>query len=128
MGQVYLLHFDKPYKHAHHYIGWAKKKAVDRIDEHRSGSGARLMTVLKNNGIGFQIAKIWKDKQKAFERQLKNKGGAKRICPICKEQQRLQRKLLEEVKESFSDAIKKLERTQKKETKNFNVLSLCHGN
>jgi site-specific DNA-cytosine methylase len=24
IGTVYLLHFDRPYKHARHYLGWAE--------------------------------------------------------------------------------------------------------
>ena len=26
-GTVYLLHFDQPYKHARHYVGWAQRQA-----------------------------------------------------------------------------------------------------
>lgn len=84
LGIVYLLHFDKPYKHAKHYIGFTKEKDYEiRLEEHRNGTGAKLMTVIKNNNIGFTVAKIWEKVDRHFERKLKNKGGASRICPIC---------------------------------------------
>lgn len=83
MGCVYLLHFDKPYKHAMHYIGWAEN-LDKRIAHHRNGTGARLMQVLKAAGIGFSIAHVWPDQDKTFERKLKNRGSAKRFCPCCK--------------------------------------------
>lgn len=83
MRGVYLLHFDQPYKHARHYIGYAKD--IDaRIELHRQGQAARLTQVLKQNGITFIVARIWKNETRGFERILKNRGGAARICPICR--------------------------------------------
>lgn len=81
---VYLLHFDRPYKHARHYIGYAKNWRV-RVEQHRKGQGARLMTVIKEAGIGFVVAKTWSKGTRKFERQLKKRGGASRHCPICKQ-------------------------------------------
>lgn len=63
-GTVYLLHFDRPYKHARHYLGWAKDLDA-RLEHHRAGTGARLLAVLKEHGIGFVLA------------------GASRCCPVC---------------------------------------------
>lgn len=84
-GIVYLLHFDKPYKHAKHYIGFTKLNDYEiRIKDHRDGKGARLMTIIRNNNIGFTVSKIWKNVDRKFERSLKKQGGASRICPICK--------------------------------------------
>ena len=31
VGTVYLLHFDKPFSHAQHYLGWGKGNAVKRL-------------------------------------------------------------------------------------------------
>jgi len=81
LGEIYLLHFDRPYKHARHYMGWALI-AADRIAEHRNGNGSNLMAVLKTIGIGFQIAWI-KPGTRLDERKLKNRGGSARQCPIC---------------------------------------------
>lgn len=81
---VYLLHFDRPYKHARHYIGYARDSIKRHVEQHRLGRGARLMTVIKEAGIGFVVAKTWSKGTRKFERQLKNNGSAVRICPICK--------------------------------------------
>jgi len=81
---VYLLHFDRPYKHAKHYTGYSKHPKI-RIDLHRRGIGANLMNVIFEAGIGFQVAKIWyRGGTRKMERRLKNSGGASRYCPICK--------------------------------------------
>lgn len=82
-GTVYLLHFDAPYKHARHYLGWAAAGHLDsRIAAHRAGHGARLMAVVKAAGIGFTLARTWPG-TRARERQLKTRGGASRACPLC---------------------------------------------
>lgn len=83
MRGVYLLHFETPYKHAKHYVGYSKD--IDaRIELHRQGQAARLTQVIKAAGISFVEAKRWRNKSQAFERSLKNRGGASRYCPICR--------------------------------------------
>ncbi|RVX43346.1 hypothetical protein EDD27_6027 [Nonomuraea polychroma] len=81
-GTVYLLHFDRPYKHARHYIGWTPGDLNRRLHQHRNGSGARLMEVVTAAGIGFVVARIW-DGGRNLERSLKRRGGASRSCPLC---------------------------------------------
>ncbi len=84
-GTVYLLHFDSPISSHHtaqHYIGWARNLA-GRIEHHRSGTGARLTQVASERGIGFQIARTWEGVDRTFERKLKDRHGAPRMCPIC---------------------------------------------
>jgi hypothetical protein len=84
MGVVYLIHFDQPYKHARHYWGWALRMEA-RQRHHREGNGARLLAVILEAGIGWEVALVIPgDKNK--ERQMKNRGGATRLCPICKEE------------------------------------------
>ncbi|MEV6100668.1 hypothetical protein [Nocardia sp. NPDC051981] len=80
-GTVYLLHFERPYRHARHYTGWTSD-LDHRLAEHRAGRGARLLEVLRNNGIGWELARTW-DGTRARERQLKREGGASRRCPKC---------------------------------------------
>lgn len=81
---VYLLHFDQPLAHARHYIGYADD--VDRrVEEHRSGRGARLTTVIREAGIGFVLARVWKQGDRTFERLLKRRKNAPRLCPVCRE-------------------------------------------
>lgn len=80
-GTVYLLHFDQPYKHARHYIGWTED-LLARLDQHARGCGARLMTVISRAGIGFTLARVCEG-TRATERAIKNCGGAVRYCPLC---------------------------------------------
>lgn len=86
MGYVYLLHFDKPYKHAKHYIGYAEDDVDGRIERHRKGTGSKLISVIVKEGIDFTLAKVWENVDRNFERRLKNRGGASKTCPICKGQ------------------------------------------
>lgn len=81
IGTVYLLHFDKPYKHARHYIGWAKD-LDERLAQHLTGHGARLLEVVTSAGITWTLARTWKGTRNR-ERQLKRQGGASRRCPMC---------------------------------------------
>jgi hypothetical protein len=82
-GVVYLLHFDRPYKHARHYLGWTAAGHLDsRIAAHRSGQAARLMAVVEAAGIGFELARTWPG-GRTRERQIKRQGGASRCCPMC---------------------------------------------
>lgn len=80
-GTVYLLHFDRPYKHARHYIGWAKNLDA-RLAEHARGHGARLLAVAAAAGITWRLARTWPG-NRARERQIKRQGGASRRCPLC---------------------------------------------
>lgn len=84
MTGVYLIHFETPYKHAQHYVGFAKDIAK-RLAKHKSGSGARLIQVAQDNGIEWHLARIWKEATRTDERKLKNRGSAKRYCPICQQ-------------------------------------------
>ena len=81
VGTVYLLHFDQPYRHARHYLGWALDLAA-RLAEHARGQGARLLAVVRDAGIGWTLARTWPG-TRTRERQLKNQGGASRRCPLC---------------------------------------------
>jgi predicted GIY-YIG superfamily endonuclease len=77
---VYLLHFDQPYKHARHYIGYTDDLNA-RLERHRAGTGARLLEVIAGAKIGFQLAATWEG-DRHLERRLHKRGGS-RICPIC---------------------------------------------
>jgi predicted GIY-YIG superfamily endonuclease len=82
---VYIIHFDQPYKHARHYIGYANN-IEKRINHHRAGTGANLLRVINTAGITWRIAQIWDGKDRAFERHLKNQKHSARYCPICKQE------------------------------------------
>ena len=80
-GVVYLLHFVRPYAHARHYTGWTADLAA-RLAEHAAGRSARLLAVVVDAGIGWQLARTW-DGSRRLERALKRQGGASRRCPLC---------------------------------------------
>lgn len=82
LGSVYLIHFDRPYRHAKHYTGWALD-LESRLALHAAGQGARLLAVIRDAGIGWQVARTWENVDRHFERSLKNQGGASRRCPLC---------------------------------------------
>jgi predicted GIY-YIG superfamily endonuclease len=84
---VYLLHFDQPIGDLHnprgfasHYTGWTLDLPARLID-HAQGRGARLMQVVGELGIGWQLARIWTG-TRARERSLKQRGATRR-CPVC---------------------------------------------
>ena len=80
-GTVYLIHFNTPYKHARHYLGYTRD--LDRrITDHLCGMGARLMEVITTAGIEWKVVRTWKGDRNR-ERQLKNRKEAPALCPIC---------------------------------------------
>jgi hypothetical protein len=89
-GTVYLLHLDQPLEHARHYRGWALDME-SRQRHNAAGTGARMLAVAKARGITWQLAAS-EPGDKNRERQLKNRGGAVRLCPICREKNESQGK------------------------------------
>ncbi len=81
---VYLIHFDQPYKHARHYLGYASDVSA-RLQLHASGQGARLMQVIVEAGITWRLARTWSG-GRDFERKLKSRKKASELCPFCKEE------------------------------------------
>lgn len=83
---VYLIHFERPYpsgRRPRHYIGFAVDLDA-RLAVHRAGRGARLLAVLRENGIGWRVARVWPDGDRGLERRLKNWKKARRLCPACR--------------------------------------------
>jgi predicted GIY-YIG superfamily endonuclease len=85
-GTVYLLHFERPYRHARHYTGWTRDLDA-RLKLHQRGAGARLLEVVAGAGISWTLARTWEG-DRTRERQLKRQGGASRRCPICQAKDR----------------------------------------
>jgi hypothetical protein len=88
VGVIYLLHFDQPIGDlrnprgfASHYTGWTLDLPA-RLVDHAAGRGARLLQVVGELGIGWQLARIWTG-TRARERSLKQSGAARR-CPVCR--------------------------------------------
>lgn len=83
MATVYLIHFEKPYGHARHYIGVTRGDLASRIKRHRASSGANLTRVVVQAGIRIWLARAWHDAPRSWERTLKRMGGAPQLCPHC---------------------------------------------
>lgn len=82
---VYLIHFDRPYHHCRHYIGYCDDGHLEaRLARHKSGDGAKLLRVVTQAGIDIEVARTWPDGDRALERRLKNQKKASRLCPICR--------------------------------------------
>ncbi len=81
VGTIYLLHFEQPYQHARHYLGWAENLDA-RLADHAAGRGARLLAVVQSAGIEWRLARTWEG-TRARERQIKRMGGLSRSCPLC---------------------------------------------
>jgi hypothetical protein len=89
VGLVYQVHFDSPIGDtsnprgfALHYTGWTLNLPT-RLGEHAAGRGARLMQVVAEQGIGWQVTRMWIG-SRGRERSLKRQGGAARRCPVCR--------------------------------------------
>jgi predicted GIY-YIG superfamily endonuclease len=78
---VYLIHFNKAYRHARHYIGFTTN-LDKRITDHLCGMGARLMEVITNAGIEWRVARTWRGDRR-LERRLKDWHNAALLCPLC---------------------------------------------
>jgi predicted GIY-YIG superfamily endonuclease len=80
---VYLIHFDKPYKHARHYLGWTDNLET-RLNEHINGNGSRLLQVISAADITWTLARVWTNAPRGFEMHLKrNHKDSKSLCPQC---------------------------------------------
>lgn len=81
---VYLIHFETPFHHCQHYIGYsADDKFEQRIDCHKKNKGSRLIRAVNLAGINWIVARMWPNKDGNFERSLKNQKNAKKLCPTC---------------------------------------------
>jgi len=83
-GTVYLIHFDEPFKHARHYIGWSSR-LEQRLEHHRNGTGSRLMAAVSAAGIGWSVVRTWSGTRE-LERRFHNRHGASGLCPTCREE------------------------------------------
>lgn len=81
-GTVYLLHFSKPFKHAKHYLGFTFN-LDKRLKDHGNGQGARLIEIILQNGLSFELVRTWEG-DRNFERKLKKRKNSPALCPICR--------------------------------------------
>jgi predicted GIY-YIG superfamily endonuclease len=84
---IYIIHFEKPYYHARHYVGYCKEGLLDqRLAQHRAGTGARLMWAVEEAGLDWTVA-LTHPGDRHFERTLKRAKNTPRFCPICSPRQ-----------------------------------------
>lgn len=83
-GVVYLIHFDRPFGHAQHYIGLASD-FEKRMERHKQGRGSNLIRVIQNAGIGWHVVRIWEAgvNAPAVEKELKAYHNSRHLCPEC---------------------------------------------
>lgn len=83
---VYLLHFDRPFRHARHYLGSAAD-LVQRLHDHQFGGGANIVRRAAEDGVRWQLVRTWtcrttKEARK-LEADFKRAQHNTRLCPIC---------------------------------------------
>jgi len=83
-GDVYIVHFDIPYKGCRHYIGFTQLGIIERLKRHKQGNGAKLLNALNKAGINYDVSNTFFNVSQAFERHLKRQKNSKRFCPLCK--------------------------------------------
>lgn len=83
IGSAYLIHLDRPIGHAQHYSGFAVDLPA-RLRHHKDGTGARLLAVARERGIGWSLARVWERVTPRQEQRIKHrKGSIRALCPIC---------------------------------------------
>lgn len=91
-GQVYILHFKRPYwTNCRHYVGYTKIGVGQRIAKHRNGTGSLLVNYAYNKkDIDFELGLIIDcvdvPQARRLEIQLKREGHLSRHCEICRKE------------------------------------------
>lgn len=88
-GSVYLLCIEAPGLHvtgnryARHYLGWTEGAVADRVATHLAGQGSPLIKAALARGLAVELVREWHGVDRHFERRLKNRREAPRLCPTC---------------------------------------------
>lgn len=95
IGWVYLWHFSRPLGNlanrraqAQHYVGYADDADGDatelerRAAQHLAGQGAKITRAAIGQGIELTLVMAWRAPL-SFEKQIKRRKEAPRLCPIC---------------------------------------------
>lgn len=88
-GTVYLLCFGEGGLHvtggryARHYIGWTEGPVGLRVNAHMTGSGSPLVRAAVAAGCAVELVRVWENADRHFERALKRRKEAPRLCPVC---------------------------------------------
>lgn len=97
MEHCYLLHFSEKIGRAGHYLG-TSKQLEKSLQLHKSGqSKARLIEAAIDQGITFQLVRVWEGGHET-ERRLKARKNAPTLCPVCNLDIKLDRKEKQRIK------------------------------
>lgn len=81
---IYILCFERPFKHARHYVGFTKRNDVaERVEQHLKGQGSPLLRAVVAAGIPVVLATSFEG-TRDDERTLKNCKNAAFFCPRCR--------------------------------------------
>ena len=83
MGVIYLLHFERSYHHARHYLGYTDD-LEGRLAAHRAGRGSPLVAAAVRDGIDFALAATWPGDRHQERRLHRYRNSPRRLCPICR--------------------------------------------
>lgn len=89
-GTIYLICMERSLggtgrASARHYVGWTNGVTVERrLEEHRNGTGAKILAYASDHGIAFDVVRTWKG-DRHFERRLKKGGNFAVKCPNCRD-------------------------------------------
>jgi predicted GIY-YIG superfamily endonuclease len=84
---VYVLHFDPPYKHAKHYIGYAEN-VKERFECHLKGNGNPLVRAAVEAGCKISLAHVFEGADRTFERRIKSRRDVCKWCKLCGRKER----------------------------------------
>lgn len=69
---IYLVHFERPYKHARHYLGYTGGTLRARFERHLALApvrrGSALMRVVIEQRIPFKVVRVWRPGDRRHER------------------------------------------------------------
>ena len=85
MGLIYLLHFERSYHHARHYLGYTDDLEA-RLAAHRAGRGSPLVAAAVRDGIEFELAATWPGGRTEERRLHRYRNSPRRLWPICRGQ------------------------------------------
>lgn len=83
---VYVLHFDPPFRHARHYVGYTPEATAERrVQEHLdcSAKGSPLVKAALNVGCKVTLAHEFPGAGRDFERWLKTRRDTAKWCGCC---------------------------------------------
>lgn len=90
MPDLYLLHFDPPYRHARHYLGYAIGTGRGRAYAKAQARGVllgahELVMAAQANLCTITVADVLVGEGRATQRRMRAAGSLSRFCPTCRE-------------------------------------------